>query len=68
MRVDAAKVFPDNTLSLPKVLIDIILVTGWSPSGSLSSLDNPSAALQLYSWCPRCPGWALSLVSIIASG
>lgn len=28
MRVDTAKVFPDNTLSLPKVFIDIILVTG----------------------------------------
>ncbi|TWW62045.1 hypothetical protein D4764_04G0006920 [Takifugu flavidus] len=27
MRVDAAKVFPDNTLSLPKLFIDIILVT-----------------------------------------
>lgn len=44
MRVDAAKVFPDNTLSLPKLFIDIILVTvgvtviSWYPIGRTVAL------------------------------
>lgn len=48
MRVNAAKVSPDNTLSLPKVFIDIILVTGtvrvisWYPiSRSVALLMEP---------------------------
>lgn len=53
MRVDAAKVFPDNTLSLPKVFIGIILVTGtvgvtvisWYPiSRSVALLMEPKVS------------------------